>query len=124
MTFLKLPTRRNLIAAVVLGGLILWQLGAFDPRARAPSRDVNVTREQCDRMYEWCIPRECTGSTEWATLKACAAVGYGPPGMPPLRSGTCTRRARDCADSTNRRCSDLEWQYILACDHAGLISWR
>ena len=38
MTSSKLPTRRNLIAAVALGGLILWQLGAFDPRARAPSR--------------------------------------------------------------------------------------
>lgn len=30
----------------------------------------------------------------------------------------CDARAQRCAAA---RCSDLEWQYILACEHAGLL---
>ena len=78
----------------------------------------NVSHERCDRLFEWCVPRECDGSREWEILKACPAAGYGPPGMPPLRSTLCDARAQRCAAN---RCSDLEWQYILACDHAGLL---
>lgn len=82
----------------------------------APRR--TVTAERCDRMYEWCVPRECTGSTEWETLKACARAGYAPASMPPLRAAPCSDRAERCARA---QCSDREWQYILACEHAGLL---
>lgn len=110
--------RKLLVAALaVLVVYVVWNRQA----AEIPSVESitpNVSRERCDRMFEWCAPRECTGSTEWETLKACAEAGYGPPGMPSLRALLCDARAQRCAAA---RCSDLEWQYILACEHAGLL---